>query len=221
MPAYYGAKQLFRNRLSTRPVREIYLGTNRVMGYANAQYSADEITTKAINNVEKPPTIKGTGSAISVSTTGYASGYAYSKYYCDRIEATMMYAGNYYFYDSSGNTIVSIECDCTFSYATARWTLSCKASVLGKQIINTSKSSSNMDSNRLAIKIYYNFTTSQWNIEYGGSTYASDTTEWQPTYFCVMPQMWFIISQYDSQFFNGTITLTKIERAYGYPQAKT
>lgn len=219
MPAYLGSKQLFRNRISTNPIREIYLGSKKIMGFQNANYSADEITAKPLSNSKILPKISGTGSIINVSTNDYTSGFAYSKFYCDHLEYNMMYSGDCFVYDSSGNKIISVECTDSFSFASGKWTLTCKVTMFGTQVLNDSHSSSQIDGARLAVKLFYDHANKQWVFQRAGVEKRSEVTEWQPTYFSVSPRMWFIISTYDSMFFDGIISITNMNKAVGYPQA--
>ena len=134
MPAYLGTKQLFKNHLGGKPLREIYHGTKKIMGFKDGRYNADDFVTRAINNIEKPPTINAGDHIVNVSTTGYATGYAYSKHYCDHLEYSMMYAGDCYFYDAQGNEIISIKCTEDWSFASGKWTLTCKVVMFGKTL---------------------------------------------------------------------------------------
>ena len=107
MPAYFGAKQLFRNRLGGRPIREIYWGNKHVMGYTAADYNASELIGEKAHAGDYPD-ISGDGTTLRVMTTNYNPGYAFTRYYCDHIKITMQYSGGLSVFDIDGNEVVTI-----------------------------------------------------------------------------------------------------------------
>lgn len=191
------------------------------MGFRDFEKSTNEIVLKPLQNSSTNLEISANDSGIAVSTKDYVSGYAYSKYYCDHLEYTMMYSGTAIFYDTNGNEIVKIECTDSFSFMHGKWTLTCKVTMLGEVVYDNSVDTTSIEEKYVTIKIYFDLANKQWVFERAGVTKRSKVTEWQPTYFSVSPRMWFIISQYDSMFFDGFIRITYMNKAVGYPQAVT
>lgn len=220
MPLYSGSKQTFRNRYAGNPIREIYFGNSKVMGFNGASYSANEIVGGTIGNSSVLPTITGNGTTIVVSTTDYTSGNGYTKYYCDYMEYTMFYSANVYVFDSVGNQLISVECSDSWSFMEGKWTVTCKVTMFGSVVYNTENKTSSMESGYLTCKLYYDLTNKQWVFERNGQVARSGVVEWQPTYFCVRPFMWFMISTYVDYFFDGSISITNMNKAVGYPNAR-
>lgn len=220
MPLYNGSKQTFRNRYAGQPIREIYFGNSKVMGFNNASYTLDEIVGAPIANSDLMPTVTANGSAITVSTTDYVSAFGYTKYYCDYMEYSLFYSANVAVYDSAGNMIISIVCSDSWSFASGKWTLGCKVTMFDTVMMDVENVSANMDSANLLGKIYYDFTSKRWVFERNGQVVRSGVVEWQPTYMSVMPKWWFMISTYVNYYFDGSITITNMNRAVGYPRAK-
>ena len=190
------------------------------MGFNGASYTLDEIVGAPIANSNLMPTLNATGSSIVVSTTDYVSTYGYTKYYCDHMEYTMFYSANVYVYDSVGNQLISVECSDSWSFMDGKWTVTCKVTMFGSVVLNVSNETASMESGLLTCKLYYDLNNKQWVFERNGQVVRSGVVEWQPTYFCVMPKWWFMISTYVDYYFDGSITITNMNKAVGYPRAK-
>lgn len=220
MPAYLGTKQLFRNRLGGGAVREIYFGSNKVMGFNDASYIADEFIGEKAPAGDYPK-ITGNGTNITIGTTNYNPGYAFSKYYCDHIKIMMMYSGGLIFYDCNGNEVVNITGTISFNYLTAKWTITSTCVINGVTVLDTSYKGSDTPANRLTYEVYYDRTTKKWTLIYNGATYTGSAQEWIPTYVRIYTQFWFISSTSGITSVNGIIYVEYLNRAVGYPLART
>lgn len=219
MPAYFGSKQLFRNRNGSKATREIYFGNKMIMGFNSADYSADEIVKEKAPSGDYPE-VTGTGSRIGISTVNYNPGYGFSKYYCDHVKIAFQYSGTFVVFDCEGNTKIEITQTISFSFASANWTMGSKCVINGVTVFDSSETARDVIASRLEYEIYYNTSARKWYVIWNGGTYTGSVEEWKPAFFRAMPQMWFIISQYDQVFVNGIITLSDMNRARGYPNAK-
>lgn len=221
MPAYFGTKQLFRNRLnSSGAIREIYLGSKQVMGFTVADYVANELIGEKAN-AGAVPNISGSGTSLSVGTDNYNPGYAFTRYYCDHIKITMQYSGGLVVYDCDGNEVVNITGTISFSYLTAKWTIGSKCVINGTTVFDQSYTSSDIDANRLAYEVYYDTSTRKWTVLFNGGTYTGSEQEWIPTYMRIYCQFWFISSTSGITSVNGYIFVSYMNRARGYPDART
>ena len=114
MPAYIGAKQLFRNRLGGSPIREIYWGSKQVMGFTAADYNTNELIAEKAPAGDYPD-ISGNGSSLGIMTTNYNPGYAFTRYYCDHIKFVLQYSGGLSVFDIDGNEVVTITGTISFN----------------------------------------------------------------------------------------------------------
>lgn len=219
MPAYFGRNQLFRNRNGTGALREIYFGNQMIMGFNSANYSADEIVKEKAPAGDYPE-VNGNGSTITISTVNYNPGYGFSKYYCDHVKLQFTYSGTFLVFDCEGNTKVEITQTISFSFASANWTMGSKCVINGNVVFDSSHTARDVVGSKLTYEVYFDLSSRRWCVIWDGGTYYGNVEEWKPTYFRAMPQMWFIISQYDQIFVNGVIGLTNMNRARGYPNAK-
>lgn len=220
MPAYFGTKQLFRNRLGGGAVREIYLGNSKIMGFNDADYVANEFIGEKAQAGDYP-NITGNGTSISIGTNNYNPGYAFSRYYCDHIKIVMQYSGGLIFYDCNGNEVVNITGTISFSYLTAKWTITSKCIINGTTVFDTTYTGKETPASRLTYEVYYDKSTRKWTVIFNGSTYTGPVQEWIPTYVRIYVQFWFISSTSGITSVNGYIFVQYLNKAVGYPLART
>lgn len=220
MGAYLGKNELFLNRFGKRTLREIYFGNKMITGFTDADYSADEMIGEKIQSGDYP-VIKGTGSVITVSTNNYNPGYGFNKYYCDHMKFWFFYSGYVDVYDCKGNAVIAIENSISFSFATGKWEVGRKISIYGSEVFNKTTKATSIDQSYLEYEFYYDKNTRKWVVLHEGGTYTSGETDWYPVYCRLRPQIWFLISTYDSQFFDGSINITYMNKAQGMPLART
>ena len=219
MPAYWGAKQLFRDKCGNRSVREIYYGTKMIKGFTTASYTIDELIGEKAPAGDVPK-ISGNGSSLSVMTNKLNPGYAYTKYYCDHIKFVMIYSGGCVVYDYTGKEIINISGTISFNYLTAKWTLGSKCIINGTTVFDSSNTSRDMSDGRLTYEVYYDTATRKWTVEWNGGKYTGNEQEWEPTYMRVAPQIWIISSTAGVDAYNGSIAINYLNRAKGYPNAR-
>lgn len=219
MPVYFGAKQLFRNRLGGGAIREIYLGSKQVMGFTTADYSTNEWVGEKAHAGDYPE-ISANGTSASIGTNELNPGYGFTKYYCDHLKFYFQYSGSAVVYDCNGNEVVNITSTISFDYLTANWTIGSTIVINGSIKRDTSYSSTSTPADKLTYEVYYNLSTRQWTVIFDGSTYTGNTMEWIPTFVRLGCQMWFISSISGISAFNGFVWVTYMNRARGYPSAR-
>lgn len=219
MPAYFGSKQLFRNRNGGKSTREIYFGNKMIMGFNSADYSVDEIVKEKAPAGDYPQ-VTGTGSAISVGTVNYNPGYGFTKYYCDHIKIDMFYSGGLVVYDCEGNTKVEITGTFSFSFLTAKFTIGSKCIINGSTVFDESYSGNSTPANKLTYEVYFDTANRKWTVVFDGRTFTGGAEEWKPCYARVLCQMWMIPGYQDISFYNGAIHIQYMNRGRGYPNAK-
>ena len=219
MPAYFGAKQLFRNKLGASPIREIYWGSKHVMGFTVAEYNANELIAEKAQNGDYP-SISGTGTSLSVKTNNYNPGYAFTKYYCDHIKIVMQYSGGLSVFDCDGNEVVTITGTISFNYSTAQWTITSKCVINGATVLDTEYKGSDTPANMLTYELYFDRIARQWTLLFNGGTYRGSVQEWKPTYMRIYCQFWFISGYAGITAVDGIIFVEYMNRARGYPDAR-
>lgn len=219
MPAYFGAKQLFRNRVGNSPIREIYWGSKQVMGFTAADYNANELIGEKAQGGDYPQ-ITGNGSTLGVMTTNYNPGYAFTRYYCDHIKIVMQYSGGLSVFDIDGNEVVTISGTISFNYLTAKWTITSKCVINGTIVLDTTYEGSDTPANRLTYELYFDTSRRQWTLLFNGGTYRGSVQEWKPTYMRIYCQFWFISAYTGITMVNGVISVQYMNRARGYPNAR-
>lgn len=219
MPAYFGAKQLFRNRLGGSPIREIYLGNSKVMGFSAADYNANELIAEKAQGGDYP-SISGTGSNLSVKTNNYNPGYAFTRYYCDHIKIVMQYSGGLSVFDIDGKEVATINATISFNYLTAKWTITSKCVVNGTTILDTTYEGSDTPPSRLTYELYFDTSSRQWTLIFNGGTYRGGVQEWKPTYMRIYCQFWFISAYTGITMVDGIVFINYMNRARGYPNAR-
>ena len=219
MPAYIGAKQLFRNRLGGSPIREIYWGSKQVMGFTAADYNTNELIAEKAPAGDYPD-ISGNGSSLGIMTTNYNPGYAFTRYYCDHIKFVLQYSGGLSVFDIDGNEVVTITGTISFNYLTAKWTITSKCVVNGSTILDTTYEGSDTPANRLTYELYFDRATRQWTLLFNGGTYRGSVQEWKPTYMRVYCQFWFISGYSGITMVNGVVSIQYLNRGRGYPNAR-
>ena len=219
MPAYFGSRQLFRNRNGGKATREIYFGNKMIMGVTNAEYNANEMVGEKAPMGDYPK-ITGTGSVIAVMTENYNPGYGFTKYYCDHIKISMMYSGGLVVFDCEGNTKVEITGTISFSYMSANWTIGTKIIINGNTVVDESWTGRDTPANKLTYEVYFDTANRRWTVLFDGRTLTGGSEEWKPSYARVLCQMWMIPGYQDISFYNGAIQIQYMNRARGYPDAK-
>lgn len=219
MPAYFGSKQLFRNRNGGGATREIYFGNNIIMGFKSADYVTSEIVPEKAPAGESPEISTGS-SMLVVRTKNYNPGYGFSKYYCDHVKIVYTYSGGFVMYDCEGNVKVEISAGISFSYLSANWTITSKCAINGSTVFDESYTSRDTPANKLTYEVYFNTSTRKWTVMFDGRTFTGGAEEWKPSYFRALCQMWFISSTSGITMLNGSVGLSEMNKAVGYPSAK-
>jgi len=219
MAIYFGNKQLFENKIGTKPIREVYFGNSPIIQFGAPNFTADEIIGEKAPAGDVP-NIKGYGTSIVVSTNNYNPGYGYTKYYADMIRITMMYGGGLVAYDKNGNVLVEITGTSSFSYMTAHWTLGSKCIINGVTMFDESYSSTDIPSARLSYKVYYSTSEKKWICEWNNKVYKGPECEWNYAYFRVAPTLWMIPAPEQIYFYNGSISIYELNKGKGIPEAR-
>lgn len=219
MPAYFGAKQLFRNRMNGGAIREIYLGNKQVMGFTAADYVANELIGEKASGGDYPD-ISGTGSTLGIMTRDYNPGYAFTRYYCDHIRFAFQYSGEFVVFDCEGREVVNIRGRISFSYLKAEWTITTTIKINGSTVYDNAYVGNDTPGNRLTYEVYYNTSTRRWTVLFDGGTYTGAVQEWIPTYMRLMCEFWFIIGYQTTTMVNGVISISYLNRGRGYPNAR-
>ena len=219
MPAYFGNKQLFRNRNGSGATREIYFGNKMIMGFTDSEYSTSEIVREKAPAGDYPDVTTNTG-VIVIGTNNYNPGYGFSKYYCDHVTVTFIYNGELAFFDCDGNSKIDIYSHISFSYLSAQWTITSRIKINGETKLDENWTGRDTPDNKISFEAYFDTSTRKWTVKYDGRTFTGNAEEWKPSYLRAMCQMWLIPGYQTINTYNGHVSLRNMNRGRGYPSAK-
>ena len=226
MPIYLGnqrfTKIFLNDNSSEHPnssrIRNVYFGHNLIMGFVYSDYTANELVPFKPQAGDYPEIIEG-NNTLSIRTKNYNPGGALSKYYCDWVTVRFDMSGEFTLTDEDGNQVLSITQQTTFSITTGEYSYTTRTvGRNGRVLINSTVKSMNFNPEWLSYSIFYDSDFRHWCVEYKGVIYSCsgpDKEDWKPTYFSIICRPRVI----GTSITNGSVILTNMLRAKGYPDA--